>query len=127
MPCIPPGQLLAASEDSSQTTGPTPATRTRGMGLMVLGPLIALMGAATLIAFGPMLLRGPSGRETGPSGQDVAALLVMVWLLGFGVLGTIGGWQLWKHGRYSRKLGYPLAAMVLGFLASVPWLKQLFA
>jgi hypothetical protein len=126
MPLHTPGQLLTANEDLNSAHGPTRASRVRGMVLMVLGPVLALIGAGALVAVGPMLLSGPPGREVGPSSQDLAAVMVLGWLVGFGLLGSISGWQLWKQGHFSRRLGYPLAVMVVGFLACVPWLRHLF-
>lgn len=117
--------LLAAD---ARSTGPSTMTRVRGALLMVTGPVLALAMGVALVALGPSLLGAPGAATTaGTREQDLAALVLMVWVALLGLLLAFGGWNLWHRGRLGRRIGAPAAVLVVGLVAASPWLKSLFA
>jgi hypothetical protein len=122
-------RTLVASDDAS--TGPTRMTRARGAVLMVLGPVLAVGMLAVLSAIGAELWNGTaadgSAMATGTREQDLATLVLLVWVCALGVLFTWGGWNLWHRGRLGRPVAVPAAVLVAGLFAATPWLRGLFA
>ncbi|MBL8306789.1 MAG: hypothetical protein JNM33_08845 [Rubrivivax sp.] len=122
MSLMTPEQLIASQ---GAATGPTATSRLRGGVLMVLGPVLAVSMAWALASLGPALLAG-SATDPGTREQDLTIFAVLAIVGAFGALGTVAGWQLWRHGCFDRRVGLPLAVVVAVLLAAVPLLKRMF-
>lgn len=102
-------------------SGPTTTTRMRGVVLMLLGPLVTLGSGAGLWA----VLADPATRLDASDETAVVVLAVMGLVLVLGPLFTVGGWQLWRQGRFSRALAVVAAVAVLALLALMPLARRL--
>jgi O-antigen/teichoic acid export membrane protein len=116
---MPSFDTLVAS--STAGSGPTTTSRMRGVVLMLLGPLVTLGGGAGLWA----ALADPDTRLDTNDETAVVVLAVMALVLVLGPLFTLGGWQLWRQGRFSRALAIAAAAAVLALLALMPLARRL--
>lgn len=122
-------ETLLRSE--AHVTGPTRMSRVRGALLMAIGPMLCVAMLWALASLGPELLSAAptsssGARFTGTAEQGQAAVLLFAWVALLGVLFTLGGWQLWRHGKLGRRVGVPAALLVSGLFAAMPWLRHLF-
>jgi peptidoglycan/LPS O-acetylase OafA/YrhL len=114
--------LAQLVESNTSNAGPTRMTRIRGMVLMILGPLLTLGVGAALIA----LLNQPDLRFDGSDNELTAAVAVMAAVVVLGPVFTLGGWQLWRNGRFTRLLAIVAAVLVLAMLALMKFAKGVF-
>ncbi len=126
---VSPETLL---QSEAHVTGPTRMSRVRGAVLMAIGPVLCVSMLWILASLGPELLSpapvsGGDTAFTGTAEQGQAAVLLFAWVALLGAVFTLGGWQLWQHGKLGRRVGVPAALLVSGLLAAMPWLRHLFA
>lgn len=114
--------LAQLVESNASPASPTRMTRIRGLVLMVLGPLLTAGVGAALIA----LLSQPDFRFDGNDRELTTALAVMAAVVVVGPVFTLGGWQLWRHGRFTRTLAIVAAVLVLAMLALMKFAKGVF-
>jgi len=123
--------LLQTPAVPPATTPAVPAiTRLRGAFLVVFGAILAVScGIISVIMLTLLLAPGYAQDGTtfdGTTEQGIYAAVMIPFVSVFGAMFVIGGLQLYKTGRYSKRFGYVGGAMAVIFVALLHLGRQLF-